>query len=75
MTNEFKNYNLKPCPFCGREPTTTVSDCYVNDDWYNLYLISCEDCDIGFSSLTYIDEVVDKWNTRYNEEENNNAST
>lgn len=56
---------LKPCPFCNRQPVITKEDCYgySDDEW----MIFCEKCDLqfGFSKqFKTKEEAIKKWNKR-----------
>lgn len=67
---------LKPCPFCGREPILNV---YHNNSIYGDYEaeIGCTYCDVYFydheSSTEEMakDALVKQWNTRYEAPNNN----
>ena len=49
---------LKPCPFCGKEPTAFK-------DNYDRIAIMCENCDLYFGiELECGEELVDGWRAR-----------
>lgn len=52
--------DLKPCPFCGSTNLTIIGSCWGD----NKESVSCSDCE---SSGPMSENVVDAWNTRYNE--------
>ena len=57
-TFEEPNVNLKPCPFCGCNPTLYKTT-------YGNYWISCIcSCQYGFTGSFTKDEVIQKWNNR-----------
>ena len=57
------NYELKPCPFCGAEPTL--------DKVYESVYVWCKNCEARIkpihSSIDYcaVDLAVEKWNRRF----------
>ena len=44
---------LKPCPFCGKQPTTAKGD-------HNQVLVSCNECEVDL----YAEDAMVKWNRR-----------
>ena len=64
------NKELKPCPFCGGEVTADNIHFSHNNATYYL---ECPNCFVHFGANHKGDygspeEVVDEWNTRYQEE-------
>lgn len=56
---------LKPCPFCGGEAHKRIAFPVDSDGMeMNMYIVECENCDIGFSRLWDEEEVIEAWNTR-----------
>lgn len=76
---------LEPCPFCGKRPVPRIN-AKGGDAYYLFYEIKCENCKISMSKASsYTDsykgtsfnevlqdmtEIIDKWNTRGNCNEN-----
>lgn len=59
MTHKAKA--VKPCPFCGGQPTIT------EDDSYGGCSIGCSGCDVEPSvlvSVGQLDQAIEKWNQR-----------
>ena len=71
---------LEPCPFCGKRPAPRINARGGSLEHFFLYEIKCDNCKISISkSSSYIDfsevlqdmaEVINKWNTRGNCNEN-----
>lgn len=57
-----KHYNIRNCPFCGKEPTfCSITD--VVDEYDHCYEIRCHHCGIELGD-EYESEVLKTWNTR-----------
>lgn len=77
---------LKPCPFCGKKVTPRITAKGGDSEYYLFYEIKCEGCKISMSKISgYTDsykgtslnevlqdmaEVINRWNTRGNCNEN-----
>lgn len=57
---------LKPCPFCGKEPVT--SNELIDGAYY--CTVDCDVCSFGMCSAGYVkaedaeDEIIERWNKR-----------
>lgn len=54
--------NLKPCPFCGLEPTT-----WIDNQYQDRFVIECSDCQIQKRDEYSFEEAAKYWNKRVGE--------
>ena len=60
------NDELKPCPFCGKEPKINQSE------FSHRYWVACEDCCCLNKVFYTKDEAIKAWNSRHIEDEKDN---
>ena len=58
MNNDIK---LEPCPFCGGEAK------FFEDKGYQIYSVTCTECDAGTNAYGIEQDAIDAWNTRKGE--------
>ena len=49
---------LKPCPFCGGEAK------FFEDKGYQIYSVTCTECDAGTNAYGIEQDAIDAWNSR-----------
>lgn len=49
---------LKPCPFCGGEAK------FFEDKDYQIYSVTCTECDAGTNAYGIEQDAIDAWNSR-----------
>lgn len=52
------NDKLKPCPFCGGEAK------FFEDKYYQIYSVTCTECDAGTNAYGIEQDAIDAWNRR-----------
>ena len=72
MTDE----KLLPCPFCGGKAVlgSNIVDNYTNTITITAYYIHCSSCNLCPQSEFSKDLMIEKWNTRFKIEGNENGT-
>jgi Lar family restriction alleviation protein len=64
------NNQLKPCPLCGAE--VKHNKYYTQDTHQLIARITCLECGLTLEMSEGMEHIIDKWNTRYNEQQKMN---